>query len=175
MRRGRRLASHLDETADEVRISRMWSNIRDRRERPRGRGPFVVGLLAASALAAAGALWLWPTPGPLALASGEAPSVVEASAASRTLSFDDGSEIRLEAGARLETVEDDGDRFGVLLARGRARFSVTPGGPRRWVVEGGLATVEVVGTVFSVARDDASLRVEVERGVVLVWAPAWAA
>ena len=42
-----------------------------------------------------------------------------------------------------------------------------PGGPRRWQIECGLATVEVVGT-SSAARGPHGLRVGVERGVVLV-------
>lgn len=38
---------------------------------------------------------------------------------------------------------------------------VQPGGPRRWQVEGGLATIEVVGTA-------GRLRVSVQRGAIVV-------
>jgi transmembrane sensor len=45
---------------------------------------------------------------------------------------------------------------------------VRPGGPRRWQIECGLATVEVVGTRFSCERTPGRLRVSVQRGVVIV-------
>ena len=43
-----------------------------------------------------------------------------------------------------------------------------PGGPRRWSIECGIATVEVVGTRFTVERTAGGAHVAVERGVVLV-------
>jgi transmembrane sensor len=45
---------------------------------------------------------------------------------------------------------------------------VQPGGPRHWIIEAGLASVEVVGTRFTVERKSALVHVAVERGVVLV-------
>jgi len=80
----------------------------------------------------------------------------------------DGSSIQLEAGSRLEVLENTSKVFASVLRRGRGTFSVTPGGPRRWTIEAGLATVEVVGTRFSVTRRDGSVEVAVEHGVVLV-------
>ncbi len=55
-----------------------------------------------------------------------------------------------------------------MLQTGRADFEVHPGGPRRWQIECGLATVEVVGTGFSCAREPGRLRVAVQHGAVLV-------
>jgi transmembrane sensor len=55
-----------------------------------------------------------------------------------------------------------------VLARGSAVFEVRPGGPRRWTIECGLATVDVVGTRFSCVRQAGRLRVNVDRGTVLV-------
>jgi transmembrane sensor len=55
-----------------------------------------------------------------------------------------------------------------MLERGSAHFEVHPGGPRRWQIECGLATVEVVGTGFDCARAPGRLRVTVEHGAVLV-------
>lgn len=171
----RPLHRQLESSADEVRISRMWSRISARRERPplpRRAAPVAIGVSLAAAAAALLLMLPRETPpsddAPLALASGAEVPAVEAADAPRALRFEDGSEIRLSTGARLEPFQNDAARFGVLLTRGRARFSVTPGGPRRWVVEAGLATVEVVGTVFTVDRTGDALRVEVERGVVLV-------
>jgi len=54
-----------------------------------------------------------------------------------------------------------------LLGDGRALFDVQPGGPRKWSIEAGLATVEVVGTRFTVTREAVRVTVEVERGTVL--------
>jgi transmembrane sensor len=56
----------------------------------------------------------------------------------------------------------------LFLQSGRALFDVQHGGPRRWSIEAGLATVEVTGTRFTVQRSTTSVVVEVERGVVLV-------
>jgi transmembrane sensor len=80
----------------------------------------------------------------------------------------DGSKISPRKGTRLAVLENTASRFVTLLGAGRAEFAVKPGGPRRWLVECGLATVEVVGTAFELERDATSLRVEVQHGVVLV-------
>ena len=55
-----------------------------------------------------------------------------------------------------------------MLERGTASFEVRPGGPRRWQIECGLATVEIVGTRFTCARSAGRLHIGVEHGVVLV-------
>jgi transmembrane sensor len=74
----------------------------------------------------------------------------------------------LTASTELEVLSNDGHRFVTLLRRGSCGFSVTPGGPRRWSIETDLATVEVVGTEFTVNRHAEGLAVHVTRGVVLV-------
>lgn len=105
---------------------------------------------------------------PLKLASGEVPQAEEAGDEPRGLTFSDASRITLAPGARVVPLASSSTRFEVLLERGSAEFSVTPGGPRQWSVEAGLARVEVVGTVFQVKRGQDSLEVSVRRGVVLV-------
>ncbi|MFM2152704.1 MAG: hypothetical protein RL199_1139 [Pseudomonadota bacterium] len=109
--------------------------------------------------------------GPLRYASGR-PVVAEGAAslpaAAFPLAFSDGSRIAGLRSPGLAIVENSRTRFLLQLGRGAARFEVTPGGPRRWVVETDLATVEVIGTVFEVDRDDAGLDVRVEHGIVLV-------
>jgi len=152
--------------ADEVKVARMWAGIGARRAaRARRTGVVrVVAVLAAAALVVLVALSL-RRPGPLAVRDG---SAVRAWSAPGAVDLDDGSAITLAAGATLEPVENTGERFCVLLREGSAHFSVQPGGPRRWIVEAGVATVEVVGTVFDVERDASGVRVSVERGVVVV-------
>lgn len=80
----------------------------------------------------------------------------------------DGSAIEAAPGARVESVAASADEFAVLVRRGRARFSVTPGGPRRWLIQTRSARVEVVGTVLSVESGVSEVRVAVEKGAVLV-------
>jgi transmembrane sensor len=82
--------------------------------------------------------------------------------------FDDGSRIDLGNTARLDLLESTSRTFAVALRTGEARFKVNPGGPRAWKIECGPVTVEVVGTQFTLTREDGSLRVSVEHGAVLV-------
>ena len=80
----------------------------------------------------------------------------------------DGSRVELAAGARFTPLESTGTSFVAILERGSAHFEVRPGGPRRWQIECGLATVEVVGTGFDCARAPGRLSVSVQHGAVLV-------
>ena len=86
----------------------------------------------------------------------------------RTLDLSDGSAVVLEPRSSLEVLENDGKAFVALLASGAARFEVRPGGPRRWTIECGFASVEVVGTRFSIRREPTAVHVDVEHGIVLV-------
>jgi transmembrane sensor len=86
----------------------------------------------------------------------------------RSVELTDGSRIVLDPGARVQPLENTGRSVVVLLRHGRAVFDVKPGGPRKWSIEAGLATVEVVGTRFAVTRAPDRVTVEVEHGVVLV-------
>jgi hypothetical protein len=85
--------------------------------------------------------------------------------------FADGSSIEVFPGARVDGLASSASEFVVLLRRGRARFLVQPGGPRRWLIETRNARVEVVGTVFSVDAGEGGADVQVEVGTVLVRSP----
>ena len=163
------LKQGLREPADEATLSRIWQGIDARFPRPRWRRrvELVAAPLALAAVAAV-VLFLRHDAGPLRLASGAAITAVDAPAAGATMSLSDGSYIALGAGARLEPLESSGSTFIAIVARGTASFDVRPGGPRRWQIECGLATVEVVGTHFDVERSPGRLRVAVTRGQVLV-------
>lgn len=169
----------LESPTEEAQISSMWMRIRERRSFPkRSNRPWVAGGVAITAAAAA-AMFLLRAPAEeprvvtaihletsdtLDLADGtQTPDAIETS-----VSLADGSSIDLDDGGRIELIQNSPDRIAMLLARGRARFSVTPGGERQWVIESGLATVEVIGTVFTVHRSDEGVRVNVERGLVVV-------
>ena len=169
----RPIAHDLDSTPDEPRLHSAWRGVRHRMAtRRRAR---VAGLTAAAGvavlLAATFALWPRPESGPLRRASGAPLHAIESIAEPRVLRLADESTIELAAGARIEPRQNDAQRIELELVRGRARFEVTPGGPREWTIDGGLARVHVVGTAFVVQRGESSLSVEVEHGRVRVEGP----
>jgi len=176
------LREHLVEHVDERTVQRVWSGVRARRGGSRfalRRLPaWSYGVLATAAvllLAVLGLRWQeGGPPAPLAVSSG--PLVSRAGAALSVLGGErassndlaDGSSIALTPGSRLEVLENTSKTFVSVLRSGRGSFAVRPGGPRRWTVEAGLATVEVVGTRFSVTRLPDGVAVDVEHGIVLV-------
>lgn len=182
-----RLPTPIRQTLREIRpsegeVARMWSSVLLRSEPPR-RELQVAALTLA--LACALALLAWPAhwrnslgrapqgtdAGPLYMADGQPIGGLAHQASTHeahAVALSDGSQLMLAPGTTLALLENNGQRFEVLLQRGHADFKVRPGGPRRWIIEGGLATVEVVGTQFSVDRQSGLLEVRVTEGVVLV-------
>lgn len=174
---------------DEVAISRgrLWRQVRARvrHAEPVKLWPRRVFMGTAFAAAIACVLFFVQHNGllrsrePLALVrmDGEPLGVLEAGSTPRSIRLSDQSEIRLAPGASVKPLLSSNTRFELLLSRGSAEFSVTPGGPRRWLVEAGAASVEVVGTVFRVDRRDDRVLVSVSHGAVLVRGenvPGWA-
>jgi transmembrane sensor len=161
---------------DPAAIDRVWRGVQRKRAARARRAPRARWIAVIAAAAAAVFLIVWPEPSPfavdrgeLSLAGGGAIATLDAPEPSgRDVTLSDGSHIELSSGARLEPLDNGPTRFSTLLARGRATFDVRPGGPRRWVIECGLVSVEVLGTRFSVERRADGARIEVERGVVLV-------
>lgn len=163
----------LDEQVDELRVQRMWRNISAKRaRRPATR------ILQATGLAAAAVLLVvflrgfsGIEIGPIKLASGARLTTLTAETSTEDASevhFSDGSAVALSPGTRLEPLENNDHAVSLLLSRGRALFDVKHGGPRRWSIESGLATIEVVGTRFRIDRGENHVRVSVYRGIVLV-------
>ncbi|MES1210562.1 MAG: FecR family protein, partial [Pseudomonadota bacterium] len=163
---------------DEQALARIWSRI-DAGER---RGGLQVAqrmlrldrpALAGAVLAVAAAVVVWvgishDDAGPLRLADGQPIAAVQAPASGAVVAMSDGSRVTLSGGARFEPLLSTATSFVAMLQTGRADFEVHPGGPRRWQIECGLATVEVVGTGFSCTREPGRLRVAVQHGAVLV-------
>ncbi len=83
----------------------------------------------------------------------------------------DGSSLQVDQGGKVVALASTEREFALRLDRGRLDVAVTPGGPRKWSVETKIARVEVVGTVFSVTRDERHVKVQVERGTVVVRSP----
>jgi transmembrane sensor len=164
------IKSQLRESVDEPALRRIWNRIDGRlpeaRRRRRRATAGALALAGAAAVLLVG--YARRDHGPLRLADGRALFAVDAPAEGARLSLSDGSAVELGGGARLEPLESSGSTFLAVLQRGSAAFDVRPGGPRRWQIECGLATVEVVGTRFSCERAPGRLRVSVQRGAVVV-------
>ncbi|MCA3016170.1 MAG: FecR domain-containing protein [Myxococcaceae bacterium] len=132
-----------------------WSN---------GRLASVVLLVLGVVVAATSWLSRPGPPAPLVTAAGTPlPSTIVGA-----LAFSDGSSVSLEPGTHAEVVANQASKLTLLMRDGRGRFEVNPQSHRQWVIETGVASVEVLGTIFTVERRADGVRVAVERGVVLV-------
>jgi transmembrane sensor len=164
------LKDHLQDPVDEEALYRMAEEIDSRLRGPKPRRFLPLALVGATAALAilVGVSRLHRDTGPLLLADGRELVAMDASGSAKEIDLSDGSRIRLSPGARIEPLQSSGATFSAIVTQGRADFDVRPGGSRRWVVECGLATIEVLGTVFACEREPGRLRVVVRRGVVLV-------
>ncbi len=167
----------LRDPVSEQDIQKLWRGLKARRAQSSASpSRWTVGGICAGALAACLALVLvWTTPSATAESpelrteTGEPLEVLAgAKTEPRTVQLSDGSRITLEPGAEAQVLENTDRSFVTMLRKGKTRFEVRPGGPRRWSVECSLATIEVVGTAFTVTRTERQVRVEVQKGIVLV-------
>ena len=164
----------LGDVTTEEEVQRMWAGIQRRMRGPvRQRGKVILSAALVGAAALIALVW-WnglgandATLGPLRTSEGR-PLTRLVGAQTSVVELSDGSSLELGSAADLEVLYNSPHEFISLLRAGRVTFDVRPGGPRRWTIEAGLATVEVVGTRFEVNRTADSLEVAVTRGVVLV-------
>ncbi len=86
------------------------------------------------------------------------------------LELEPGTSVELSQGTLAYASTTAPGRRRVELVRGKLRLSVDPARHTAWTVSAGTVEVSVVGTIFSVERDEVSkdVRVAVERGVVQV-------
>jgi transmembrane sensor len=166
------LKNLLRAPTEEPALRRIWQRIDGRLpDARRRRRRIALMSVAITGVAFAGVALLVGArrdAGSLHLSDGHALVAVDAPAAGARLALSDGSTIELGGGARFEPLESSGTMFLGVLQRGSASFDVRPGGPRRWQIECGLATIEVVGTRFSCERAPGKLRVSVQRGAIVV-------
>jgi transmembrane sensor len=170
------LRALLEEPLGDAEAQRLWTEARERKDRSQRAAlraaPWVGaahGVAAAVAVLGA-ASWLTRDRGPLALADGRELAVLEAQRghAAPPADLADGSSIALSGDARLEPLENSGTVLSLRLSSGHADVHVQKGGPRRWTIDCGPATVEVKGTRFALDRSRERLRVDVAEGVVRV-------
>jgi transmembrane sensor len=169
------LRLELDDPPSEQEVRRIWAGVQRRRVRRQARVELrtPLGMAAAAAVCVVSLLlllsrFLASTPNAAALTAGGQPLGQLVAAPRGAVDLSDGSRIELGPNARLEVLDNSARAFGTALRAGRALFDVRPGGPRRWTIEAGLASVEVVGTRFTVSRSPHAVDVSVERGVVVV-------
>ena len=167
------LEGRLKPPFDEDEVNGLWRDIESRQQKASARRALPRWTWPVPAVAALLAfLWWRPSPeppAPLALADeSPLPAVLDGAVHTGPLPLDDGSQLQLDRGAVLEVLRNDARELVTVLRKGRSTFDVRPGGERRWTIEAGLLRVQVIGTRFVVARDERSVRVQVERGVVLV-------
>jgi transmembrane sensor len=135
-------------------------------------------LVALTVIGGAGMLGTWYRPrgasADLRLESGEPfrgihTSTLGAASDLGRASLSDGSSIvALTADTHLEALAISGTDVVLHLVEGHVSIHVSKGGPRRWRVEAGAISIEVVGTTFEVSRRRDRSRVSVSEGVVLV-------
>lgn len=165
--------NHLTQELSEERARRIWVNIGRGRTRVRARRRAAPLLALASITLVVALLLPWlrsetaPVAAPLDRVDGGTLRFLDGTQAPY-VRLDDGSSIELASAAQLEVLSNHGRAFVSVLRRGRATFEVRPGGPRRWTVETGLGSVEVVGTRFTIAKDADAVEVSVSRGAVVV-------
>ena len=155
----------------------VWRAMERARVRRRRRG-WMLGAAGGVAIAAAALLWLRPTDAPAPVSdpavavADERPATVQAPTPPQgpaPLEFRDGTQVRPhDAQSEVVIAEAGPERARLLLRRGGARFDVVPNPDRRFSVDVGPVTVEVLGTEFDLDREGDRVHVQVIRGTVAV-------
>ena len=130
------------------------------RQRRRWRTPLKAALAACLGVSAV-LLWPWLHPDPAPLVAATAPGQI------RVLRLDDGSVLTLN-GASQVRVQLRAQRREVALERGEVFFDVAHDPQRPFQVRLGPARVQVLGTVFNLARDGATSELSVYSGRVQI-------
>jgi transmembrane sensor len=172
-----RLREHLEEALDERELAASLGRVEDALVRRRSfRRMTGGGLVLATVASMALASYLLSRPAtpdsiarpepvvPLTLPDGRTSGRI----GDAELDLTDGSHVSTAPASRLTLVAQRDAEVVFELEEGRARFDVRPGGPRRWTIRAGALTVRVLGTSFTVERDDLHTGVLVHRGVVVV-------
>jgi transmembrane sensor len=166
------LAAHVHTDLSDQRVERVWTGIAARLPRRRGRQRWLwAGGLATVAVAAV-ALLVRPLVRDRPTNARWTDTRLEASAQTQSLRLPDGSFLTVEPGTRVDTTAHDPADIRVALGQGRVLCDVPHRTGRSFVVLADDVEVRVVGTRFSVAREQSAggnrVEVEVQRGAVEV-------
>ncbi len=147
-------------------------------EKPRGRVARWAALAAAALVAVAALVVYRGTPRPLAYEiAGASPNdggYLQGTKGSPAVAhFTDGTEVRVNTGARARIVDGDAHGARVALEQGRAHLRVVHRPEARWSVEAGPFSIAVTGTEFDAewSAADGVLVVEMRSGAVIVRGP----
>jgi transmembrane sensor len=176
-----RLAHHVRVDLSEHRVDRLWGRVSARLGGPRRARGWV---WASAAVCVAGAAAIVVVArgraierggSQVASASAWEGAQLETAADALSVTLTDGSSLKVEPRSRVEVGDRTPSALKLVLARGRIACDVTHREGRSFVVAAGGVEVRVVGTRFSVAKEDAEggarVEVRVERGTVEVRSP----
>lgn len=167
------LAEHLQPELTPARLARNRAAIESKLARRGSMWRWSLGTAALAAVALLGFV-MWPSSAPQS-ATSEPPvwvlspgARVTASAQPSEVRLDDGSTIALSPHATIRGVARSDDELSLELEAGEAAFEVAPDPHRTFRVRSGDVLVQVLGTAFTVRREDHRVTVEVSRGRVEV-------
>lgn len=158
----------LDDAVDASAVERVRLRLHASRRVPPRRLAPTLAAAAVVLLVVGGALFAGRSAsrsGPLLRSDGAPLALLRGEA---SVSLDDGSRVTLGPDVTVEPVENREDRLILVQGDGHVTYDVEPGGRRRWSVDAGAVTVDVVGTRFTIDREGPRVRVSVERGRVRV-------
>jgi transmembrane sensor len=172
----RPIKRELRDATSPASVARMWSRIEARTLSALPRRRFAKAwLIAAAAIFVIGVTFAVlrgraGTSNAEAIldAHGAPLRALHATSGESTELLSDGSTLTLFGATDVDVLDNSASAVVLQQHRGKVLYDIRPGGPRRWTIECGLATVEVIGTEFRVDRSDTGIHVEVSRGVVLV-------
>jgi hypothetical protein len=148
---------------DQATVERVWQRVRAH-EPQRARQRLLAVMVAAACVITIVAFW---PQAELATDTGE--SLTQALDESRpVIALNDGSQLTLSNDAKLRTRSLSHTAVELEVDNGRIEVFVKPKGPRAWSFLVGDVRVDVVGTRFSILRQNARVRVDVDKGTVAV-------
>ncbi|MEM9195090.1 MAG: FecR domain-containing protein, partial [Myxococcota bacterium] len=152
----------------EERVQAVWNRIEASRVSTPSHPKAWIGV-AAVALLGAGLIYLASAsgPAPLTLEDGSLLPEHMTFSGPTTVPLSDGSRLTFDSEAELDVLLNETSVFELVHRAGEIRYEVHRAG-RRWVVDSGTATVEVIGTEFSIRRTGAQVQISVIEGVVVV-------
>ncbi|MEM7676759.1 MAG: FecR domain-containing protein [Myxococcota bacterium] len=159
-------AEYVEPPDMERRLTAGWPLIQARlqtsSQRRRTR-PMIASIAAAAAVVLAMTAYFLFTPPPSAPWVGT--SLITATD-TVAVHLNDGTEITAKPGSELLRLHESNRSIAVRMARGRATFDVKPDAERAFVVWAEDIEVRVIGTRFSVERQNHTVVIRVDRGSV---------
>lgn len=165
MARSPELSPWITLETSEASIDRVWERVEQAAARSRRRRVLVPVLAGSAVLVALGVGAVLQGTRARPLTPGVELLAEEQPVRGR---FSDGSTVELSGASAVRLLGDTPGEMRVGLARGAATFDVAKRPSRRFVIEAGIAEVRVIGTRFTVYRDEGRVQVSVQRGIVEV-------